>query len=110
MATVKVENYSAEQSAALVASYTAGETVEALAAKLGKSVQSVIAKLAKEQVYKAQTPPQPKRAMLKKDMVAQLAVLLAIPEEVIESLEKATGPALMLVLNALKREINTDAA
>lgn len=103
--TAKIENYSAEQTATLVAAYKANpsqETVATLATQMGKTVRSVIAKLAKEQVYMAPAKTVAKREMLKKDMVAEMAVELGVNEEVLESLEKATGPALMLVLKALK--------
>ena len=52
-AEIKVANYSAEQVEVLKAGYEAGESIEALAAKVGKTVRSVIAKLSKEGVYKA---------------------------------------------------------
>lgn len=102
MSAEKVANYSAEQVAELVAGYQAGEAVEALANKLGKSARSVIAKLSKEGVYKAKAKEAGKREMLKSVMVAKIAVAVGATEEQVESLEKATGPALMLVLKALE--------
>lgn len=102
MSAEKVANYSEAQVAELIAGYTAGETVEALASKLGKTARSVIAKLSKEGVYKAKTKETGKRAMLKSEMVAKLAKMTGATEEQLESLEKATGPALMVVLKALE--------
>ena len=51
--TVKQENYTAEQTAKMVADYVAAPvkaTVDAIAAELGKTTRSVIAKLSREKV------------------------------------------------------------
>lgn len=101
-AELKVANYSAEAVERLKAGYAEGMSVEALATELGKSVRSVIAKLSKEGVYKAKAKEAGKREMLKAEMVAEIAKIVDVPEEVLESLEKATGPALMVVLKALR--------
>ena len=79
-------------------------TVEALAAKLGKTARSVVAKLSKEGVYKPKAKEAGKREMLKAEMVAAISTEIGVAEEVLESLEKATGPALMAVLRALRSE------
>jgi hypothetical protein len=105
MATEKVLNYTVEQTAHLVEAYTASptsETVAALATELGKTAKSVIAKLVKEGVYRSKAKEAGKREMLKSEMVAEIAKLTGKTDEQLESLEKATGPALMVVLNALK--------
>lgn len=102
----KVVNYSPEQTELMVAEYTAApteETVKALAEKLGKSVRSVVAKLSREGVYQSKAKAEGKRAMLKTEMVAELAMLTGVDEERLESLEKATGPALMVLIKALKQ-------
>lgn len=106
MATNTVTNYTDEQTQDLKATYLAEPTkatVEALAAKYGKTVRSVVAKLAKEQVYKAKDKEAGKRTMLKAEMVGEISTILNVPEEVLESLEKATGPALMAVLTGLRQ-------
>ena len=102
MSAEKVANYSAEQTERLKAGYLAGETVEALASELGKTVRSVVAKLSREGVYKAKEKVAGKREMKKSEMVAKIAELTGATEEQLESLEKATGPALMAVLKALE--------
>lgn len=103
--TEKTVNYSPEATVKLVAGYTVeGKTVEALAAEFGKTARSVIAKLAKEGVYKAKEKTNGKREMLKAEMVAEISKEIGVSEEVLESLEKATGPALMAVLRALRDE------
>lgn len=105
MTVEKVANYTAEQTALAVEKYTAGATVEAIAEALGKTVQSVRAKLAKEGVYKAKAKETAgKREKLKSEMVAEIAALVGASEEVVESLEKATGAALKAVLAALARK------
>jgi hypothetical protein len=90
--------------ATLVEGFKAGETVEALATKIGRSVRSVTAKLSKEGVYKAKEKTAGKREMLKAEMVAAISTEIGVSEEVLESLEKATSPALMAVLKALRNE------
>ena len=53
--TAKAVNYTAEQTAKMVADYKAGVTVEAIATELGKTVRSIVAKLSREKVYTAKT-------------------------------------------------------
>lgn len=102
MASEKMVTYTAEQTAVLVNGYQAGETVEALAAVVGKSVRSVVAKLSREGVYKAKTKASGATAKVTKaDLVATIAATLNCSEELVESLEKATHPALELLVKAL---------
>lgn len=105
MATEKTVNYTEAQTAELVSGYTADpteNTVKAFAAKFGKSTRSIVAKLAKEQVYVSKAREAGKREMLKAEMVSKIAKLTGKTDEQMESLEKATGPALMTVLHALE--------
>jgi hypothetical protein len=53
MMTDKIVNYTAEQTAQLVANYQDGVTVERLAEMFGKTTRSVVAKLSREGVYQA---------------------------------------------------------
>lgn len=101
-AETKVVNYTPEQTAKVVADYQAGMTVEAIAEAVGKTARSVIAKLSKEGVYVAKGKAAGKRDMLKSEMVAEIAKFVGKTDEQVESLEKATGPALMAVLTQLK--------
>ena len=70
-------NYTQEQVEVMIAWYKAEptrETVEAIAVELGKNTRSVIAKLSREGVYKAQ-PRVTKRGepvVLKMELVAQI--------------------------------------
>ena len=100
--TTKNVNYSAELTAEIVADYTSGMTVEAIAEKTGKGVRSIVAKLSREGVYKAKAH-EAKAARVKKDeLVARIAELVGKDEEVMSSLEKATGVALNAILAALE--------
>ena len=91
----KVENYTVEQTAEIVAGYQAGVAVEALATSVGKSVRSVVAKLSREGVYvaKARTKAAGK-AVTKADLVAKIAEKFGVEAAKLESLEKATKEAL----------------
>ena len=94
------QNYTPEQTAQLVAGYQAGETVEALATRLGKTTRSVVAKLSREGVYKAKTKTAGAR-VTKAQLVALIAAKVGAHEEVLESLEKATHEALEILVNRL---------
>lgn len=87
-------NYTAEQTVELVAGYQAGETVEVLAARLGKTVRSVVAKLSREGVYQAKTRATGQARVKKADLVDQLAHKCGVAPEVFESLEKANHDVL----------------
>ena len=105
MATEKTVNYTADQTAELVEAYKVvptDEIVKVFAEKFDKTIRSIIAKLAKEQAYVAKGKEAGKRAMLKAEMVTEIAKLVGKTDEQLESLEKATGPALMAVLEALR--------
>jgi hypothetical protein len=105
MTTVeKNVNYTPEMTATLVEGFKAGDTPEVLAAKVGRTVRSVIAKLSREGVYKSPAKTAGKREMKKAEMVSEISKEIGVNEEVLESLEKATGPALMAVLKALRSE------
>lgn len=97
MASVKTEGYSAEQTAKIVDMYLGGRgaSVEDIAAAIGKTAKSVIAKLSKEGVYVSATKAKTKtRKATKSELVVQVANSLGLAPSVIESLEKATHEAL----------------
>lgn len=104
--TTKVVNYTEAQTAEMIAEYKANptaETVAALAAKMGKTARSVIAKLSREKVYIAKvyvskTGEKP----VKKDSVADaIGAVLKLSEGEIESLAKANKTALNKIFEAL---------
>jgi hypothetical protein len=105
MAAEKIVNYTEAQVTEMRDAYInspTDEMVKALATKFGKTTRSIVAKLVKEGVYVSKAKESGKRAMLKAEMVAEIAKLTGKNEEQLESLEKATGPALMAVLDTLK--------
>lgn len=102
MTKAATQNYTPEQTVELVTRYQAGETVEALAEAVGKSVRSVVAKLSREGVYHAKTR-QPANARVRKaDLVDELAKRCGVAPEVFESLEKANHDALELLVAQLR--------
>ncbi len=94
MATEKIVNYTAEQVEALVAGYKAGESIEVLAAKIGKSVRSVVAKLSREGVYVKKAAAKGEHKATKADLIEKIAAKFGVESAKLESLEKATKEAL----------------
>ena len=103
MATTKIANYTAEQTAQAIQQYQLGATVETIATLLGKSTRSIVAKLSREGVYKAKeyvakngAKPIPKEALAEalKGFVPELT------NSEIDSLTKANKGALNKLLNA----------
>lgn len=103
---MKAVNYTAEQSAKVVADYLAGVSVEAIASELGKSARSIVAKLAREKVYKAKTyVSKTGEAVVKKDTVADyIGEALGLGEADTESLTKANKVALKAIADFIKAE------
>lgn len=99
----KVVNYTPEQTAQMVADYSAGVTVESIAESLGKTVRSVVAKLSREGVYRkkeyvSKTGEKP----VKKDVHADaIGAVLGLSEGEIDSLTKANKSALVKIFQAL---------
>lgn len=92
----KQVNYTEAQVAQIVEAYTSGVTVEAIAEQLGKSVKSIVAKLAQQKVYKAKTQDKSKR-VTKADLVAKISAALVVEVRVFASLEKASYEALEIL-------------
>jgi len=116
VAAVKIVNYTAEQTAALKAAYVAEPTkatVEAFAAKFGKTTKSIVAKLSREGVYKKAEPKAKDGSpVVHKDaMVGMIATAMGTTEEKLDGLEKAPKNALKLIFAALtaKAEPKADA-
>ena len=101
--TTKAVNYTPEQTAQMVADYSNGTTVEAIAEKMGKTVRSVVAKLSREKVYVAKTYVSKTGApVVKKDAHADaIGAILKMTESEIESLTKANKTALEKIFSAL---------
>ena len=104
--TAKTVNYTAEQTARMVADYQAGVTVESIATTLGKSVRSVVAKLSREKVYVAKTyTTKTGEAVVKKDAHADfIGEALGLTEADADSLTKANKTALAKIAEFIKAE------
>lgn len=99
----KAVNYTAEQTASMVADYKAGIAVETIAETLGKSVRSVVAKLSREKVYIPKTYiSKTGEKPVKKDAHADaIGAVLNLTESETESLTKANKTALVKIFAAL---------
>jgi len=103
MAKAVVVNYTAEQTAQVVADYQAGVSVETIAAGMGKTARSIIAKLSREGVYKAKEyKTKTGEKVEKKDETADaIGAVLGLSEAETESLTKANKTALRKIFAAL---------
>ena len=99
----KAVNYTAEQTAKIIADYQAGVAVEQIAQAMGKTVRSVVAKLSREKVYVAkQYVTKTGEKPVKKDVTADaIGAILRLSENDIESLTKANKSALKAIFDAL---------
>lgn len=97
MMTAQNVNYTAEQTAQLVNEYRSGATVESIAAALGKSVKSVVAKLVREGEYKSKAKAKGQTRVTKADLVKDIAYQCGVEVDQLASLEKASLEALQLV-------------
>jgi hypothetical protein len=102
MMTDKTVNYTAEQTAQLVQAYQDGVSVENLAAQLGRSTRSIVAKLSREGVYKAKSKVSGFARVKKADLVDQIANRCGVAPEIFESLEKANHDVLEALVANLR--------
>jgi predicted transcriptional regulator len=104
--TTKTVNYTAEQTARMVADYQAGMTVDSIAESLGKTVRSVVAKLSREKVYQAKAyKTKSGETPIKKDVHADfIGEALGLTEADTESLTKANKVALAKIADFIKAE------
>jgi electron transfer flavoprotein alpha subunit len=111
---VKVVNYTPEQTARLIADYTANptkETVATLATAFGKTTKSVVAKLVREGVYrKAEKVAKDGTPVVKKnELVEKIAEEIGVTSDKLDGLEAAPKNALKLILSALAFEAEPEA-
>ena len=92
-------NYTPDQVNTMVEMYTNGDPVVDIAAEVGKSNRSVIAKLSREGVYVAQPRKVATGAVRKAQIVANIATHLGSP---VESLEKASKDDLVILATAIQ--------
>ena len=101
--TLPAANYSEDQVTAIVAAYKAGDSLESIAASIGKSVPSVRAKLAALKVYvskAATTKSENKGAKVNKDGLK--AYLESLVGKDLLNVEAASKDALIILINAIK--------
>lgn len=104
-ASKKAENYTAEQTVALVQAYAggSGKSIAELATQFGKTEKSIVAKLSREKVYvkKARvskvTGGEPEK---KEEIVQDIALLMGVSEDKLAGFEKANKTGLLLVKEA----------
>jgi len=103
MSKVTVVNYTAEQTARVIVGYTDGVTVENLAAELGKSARSIIAKLSREGIYKKKeyVTKAGEPAILKDAHADAIGSILNLSEPEITSLTKCNKAVLVKIFEAL---------
>ena len=101
--TAKPVNYTPEQTAKMVEDYKAGVTVETIAAELGKTARSVVAKLSREKVYKAKeyVSKNGEKVQKKDETADAIGAVLGLTEPEVESLTKANKTALVKIFTAL---------
>lgn len=99
MPNPKTATYTPEQTAQIIAAYAAGHSPDEIATLVDRSRRSIIAKLSHEGVYQAL--PQPQRRQKKSELVGQIATTLGVEAELLQSLEKATHEALVLMHQAV---------
>ena len=104
--TTKTVNYTAEQTAKMIADYQSGMTVDSIAETFGKTVRSVVAKLSREKVYVAKAyKTKSGETPIKKDVHADfIGDALGLTESDTESLTKANKIALMKIADFIKAE------
>ncbi len=102
----KEPNYTKEQAAEVIAAYKEAptkETIEKLAAAMGKTTRSIIAKLSREDVYKKEgyKTKTGEEVVSKSDLVEGIAFILGKDSDSIGDLEKANKTTLQTISNAL---------
>lgn len=93
--------YTAEQVEALVAGVAEGKTVEAMAAEMGKSVRSVVAKLSQMKLYKAKETAKAEGRVTKAQLVLAVEAKLGLEAGTLASFEKADKAALEALASAV---------
>lgn len=96
--TKQTTTYTVEQTQELVAAYMVNKNVEELAMQFGKSVRSIISKLAREGVYEKKSVPAKKSA--RKDELVIMLELFAKQE--MPSLKNMTVEDLLKLVDFVK--------
>ena len=108
MASQKIATYTQEQTEQAKAEFLSGVAPEVIAAAMGKSVRSIIAKLSREGVYKAKEREKAATSSpageTKQALAAEIASLCGLLEADADTLAKANKAALVAILAKLKAE------
>lgn len=112
--TAKPANYTDEQTVSLLAAYAADKSeaaLKAFALTIGKTLRSVVAKLAREKVYIAKAyVTKTGEKVAKKDATADaIGAILELTEAETESLTKANKTALVKIFTALANSVPLEA-
>lgn len=104
------KNYTDEMVSAMVKQYEAEptlDTVATLAQDFGKTTRSIIAKLSREGVYKAQprTTKTGEPVVRKDELVAEIATMLGIDDSTIATVSKATKADLKNLVQRLSEVV-----
>ena len=100
--TLPAANYSEEQVTAIVSAYKAGESLENIAASIGKSVPSVRAKLAALKVYVSKAKSEAKTSEKGGNKEALASLLSELVGVDLLNVEAASKAALLALINAIK--------
>lgn len=98
----KVINYTTEQEVQMQADYQAGQTVEAIASSLGKSVKSVVAKLSRLGVYKPKEAVASANRVTKASLVATIEGLYGAEVGELADLEKCSKATLEVLASKIQ--------
>lgn len=90
--------YTPEQTQTIVELYRNGATVEAIAGTIGKTTRSVVAKLSREGVYKAQTKESTPR-VTKEALVRELETKIGLEAGSLDTFEKCSRDQLVLIVS-----------
>ena len=100
--TLPAANYSEDQVTAIVSAYKVGDSLESIAASVGKSVPSVRAKLAALKVYVSKAKSEAKtseKGVNKEALASLLSELVGVD---LLNIEAASKAALLALINAIK--------
>jgi hypothetical protein len=101
MTETKMVNYTQQQTLELVEQYNSGTTVEQLAETMGRSTRSIVAKLAREGVYKPKQKIAGERSQTRSELVVLLEVKLNLASGMLSSLEKCDKTQLITLISKI---------
>lgn len=96
-------NYTEAQTQTIVEMYQQGVDVETIAAEMGKTARSIIAKLSREGVYKSKQKQAGDKRMTKTEMLQQIEQLVGLDQGHLSSLEKGAHNDLAFLLKQLAK-------